>query len=338
MLVLLAGATACGRAHLFYETRELRHDPIGSNQKDSLVHTVSSALGDRSLTWVDPEGREQAVTPDEAGLSRLPLDVLGAIWLATATGDAGGEADVRVHLRGSRATVSVYIDLDGSVVAVSPRAGASRPETPLLSKTEIRRRFLLKGDMTGTWKEPERRALTEALSLLPPEVLRAVKTVRFDNRTKHKSGDLTRAALFEQRGCRSVIYLYATGVESDRFRFIGDPSAPRSAVMHSLLHEIGHAFEQAGSRERHCRAEKARGNERDRLVREGNRFLRESPILSAYLHALDGMPAPTDYGQSSPHESFAESFALFYTDPDALKRARPAVYEWFARGGHLEFQ
>ncbi|MDF3823544.1 hypothetical protein P3G55_26970, partial [Leptospira sp. 96542] len=35
-------------------------------------------------------------------------------------------------------------------------------------------------------------------------------------------------------------------------------------------------------------------------------------------------------------ESFAESYALFHADPKALLRARPAVYRWFASGGHVK--
>ena len=70
-------------------------------------------------------------------------------------------------------------------------------------------------------------------------------------------------------------------------------------------------------------------------MREGNDLVASNPVLEGYLAALAGQPAPTDYGNSSTKESFAEAFALFHVDPNALKRTRPAVYEWFAARGHI---
>jgi hypothetical protein len=339
-LATLAGA-GCGRGHLFYDTRELRHEPMTNGQKRALAQTVAGRVGGRSITWVDGAGNERAVDTDSAALAKLPLPELGALWLATATGDKGGENDLRVQLaRKPSAAVSVIADLEGNLRIISPPAsGAPAREGPVLSEDELRQRFGLQKDMPGTWGTPERRALADALAALSSAELRLVRAVVFDRRTKSRDGDLSRAALYEQKGCRAVIYLYATGVQSDRYRFVGEPSAPRSATLHSILHEIGHAIEQAGSRSRYCAAERARGNNaKNRLIREGNRLLLNSPVLADYLDALDGEPAPTDYGATSPHESFAESFALFHVDPAALERTRPRVYEWFKGGGHLESQ
>jgi hypothetical protein len=63
---------------------------------------------------------------------------------------------------------------------------------------------------------------------------------------------------------------------------------------------------------------------------------------SAVLHNYEEMmrrtrsTAPTDYGATDGAESFAESYSLFQTDPDWLRTNRPAVYQWFADGNHLE--
>jgi hypothetical protein len=45
--------------------------------------------------------------------------------------------------------------------------------------------------------------------------------------------------------------------------------------------------------------------------------------------------APTMYGQTSTEEAFAECFALFHVDPQALKRTAPKVFDWFDRGEHI---
>jgi hypothetical protein len=49
--------------------------------------------------------------------------------------------------------------------------------------------------------------------------------------------------------------------------------------------------------------------------------------------ALDG---PTAYGRVDARESFAESFALFHTDPESLRWIAPQVHAWFAASGHLK--
>ena len=47
---------------------------------------------------------------------------------------------------------------------------------------------------------------------------------------------------------------------------------------------------------------------------------------------------PTPYGAGNIWESYAEAYALWHADPDALRRTMPATAEWFANGGHLAWQ
>ena len=64
---------------------------------------------------------------------------------------------------------------------------------------------------------------------------------------------------------------------------------------------------------------------------------RESRVAQALRRVLkDTSKAPTLYGRLSMEEAFAECFALFHIDPDALVRTAPHVHAWFARGGHLD--
>ena len=70
-------------------------------------------------------------------------------------------------------------------------------------------------------------------------------------------------------------------------------------------------------------------------AKEAKLMAKEGPVLESYLHALGDETPPTAYAETSPAESFAESYSLYRTDPAALKRLLPAVFEYFERGEHL---
>jgi hypothetical protein len=332
--VCVASLTGCGRAHLFYDTRELRHAPLQKDQYAGVDQVVVDKLGGRSVTWVDDDGKT-VVVPAQLVPKRLGIAERGALWLALSTGDVGGENDVRVRVGKSSTPVSVYIALDGDV-RVETGIRGERPDEPAPSSDDIRERFDLDGKIPGKWSDDELRALAQSLAMLAPAELAAVKDVNFDRESAPRDRDPTRAALFEMKGCRAVVYVYSSSVRADAFRFVGDARDPKPAVLHSILHEVGHAFEQNAAREKYCAAERSKDVAKaNALIGAGNELTSASPVLAEYVRVLGGLPAPTDYGNQSAHESFAESFALFHVDPAALKRTRPLVHAWFARGGHL---
>lgn len=61
----------------------------------------------------------------------------------------------------------------------------------------------------------------------------------------------------------------------------------------------------------------------------------DGPVLRAFGAALGRQRGPTRYSFESLEESFAESFALFRSDPEALRRLLPSVSDFFERGEHL---
>ena len=329
-------ATGCARTHLFYDTREIRHAPVQDGQKRALVQSLHGKLHNKEIVWVGPDGRAQTLQGDEQGLRRLGMPELGALWLALSSGDVGGESDLRVQLPGGRsAPVSVLIDLRGNIRLLSPRAKARPPLAATLTEAEIRTRFSLREPLPGKWEPAERRALTEALAMLSVDELLLVRPVRFARKAKSADGDPARAALFEMRGCDTAVTLFSSGISTNRYRFVGDVTSPSSATLHSLLHEIGHAVAAAPARQAFCTATQKHGDKRNEWIHKGNRWTQEGPVLEAYRAALAGQPAPTDYGNTSLHESFAESFALFHVDNDALRRTRPSLHTWFSQRGHL---
>jgi hypothetical protein len=332
LLALLS--SSCARTHLFYEARELRHEALKGNQKDDLQALLADRLKDRKVVRVDDDGKQHPVTTTRAGLGKLDLAELGALWLATSPGDVGGEADLRVRTGKGSVPVTVTIALDGAIVVHSGGREADPDEGPVLDEDEIRAQYRLKTSLPGRWQANERRALAQSLSLLSPAELDVVRGLVFERRAAPADRDPDKAALYSLDGCRGTISLFSTGVRSDRYRFVGDPTKPRSAVLHSIVHEMGHAFERDAARDAYCAAAHANGSRRNDLIREGNDLGAHSPVLAAYLDVKAGESGPTDYANASPHESFAESFALFHVDPDALQRALPRVYAWFKSGGH----
>lgn len=333
LLVFIVGAASCGRAHLFYDARELRHPAFSKDQKGALAQDLAGKLAGKTLVWTDAEGKERRVATTEAGLNTLGLAELGAVWLVLSTGDNGAEADVRVRTGTKKTPITVLVDLDGNVRLETGTIDV--PDEPALSESEIRDRFQLEANLPGKWEDAERRALTESLALLDRLELNVVKSIPFDRESRSPS-DPNQAALYSQTGCKARIYLYATGIKSDRFRFMGSAGAPRSAVLHSLVHEIGHAVAAAPARKLYCDAER-KPKQRNEMIGRANDMMFNSPVVVAYVKVQGGEPAPTDYGNESDNEAFAESFALFHVDPDALKRARPKVYAWFKSGGPLKF-
>jgi hypothetical protein len=208
-----------------------------------------------------------------------------------------------------------------------------------MSKKALAEKFGLRGEVLGIWEFAERQALHDALSLLNAEELEIIRDVDWARAHHPPDRNMNRAALFEGKGCEARINVYASGVAADKYRFVGDPSAPKNAMLHSILHEIGHALEHTPARVRYCAVKKARGNARkNALILQGNALVKKSPVLAAYLEVLGEVPAPTEYGRSAKTESFAEAFALFRVDPAALKRVAPKVSVWFEDNGHLRAQ
>ena len=60
----------------------------------------------------------------------------------------------------------------------------------------------------------------------------------------------------------------------------------------------------------------------------------ECPIIAEWRALRPRRQWPTTWSTNA-HESFAEGFALFKTDPDALERVSPEALQWFRSAGHL---
>lgn len=97
---------------------------------------------------------------------------------------------------------------------------------------------------------------------------------------------------------------------------------------------LGQSLERDGPR---IRAEAQRLNERAaqlavaRAAMEGGQQV--SPMARLFAEEVGG--TATAYARHTPDEAFAEAFALYHLDPDALERAQPGALAWFRAGRHV---
>ena len=69
---------------------------------------------------------------------------------------------------------------------------------------------------------------------------------------------------------------------------------------------------------------------------ERNPVVGHGPIVEAFLANRSTDKGPTRYADFDDDEAFAESFALFKLDPEALRRIDPPLYQWFASRAYLD--
>lgn len=387
----LGGCAALEPPRLYYETIQIRHNPLDVDQKRSLIVEVKDIVEDRPITWRDPEGRLRDIQPRGEGLAAMDMAALHGLWMAFQLEGRGGEVDLVVTVKDKKPEpVSVVIEANGDVRVTSGLRQGRRAPPEVGGIEGLRDRYGL-GPLTSgrgeAWDVEALQGLELALGLLGPQELEVVKGMAF---IRYPEGsNPTRGALYSQEGCEARIFIYNHSLEAARRQFTGSPDAPLPPLTLSALHEIGHAVHVYPSRRIACALEPrlerlkarqaaynaaidarndlaARANreqsralmeeiaaldaglagdlaamERDKKALEAdagraNRLANLGPVLAAYRDQLKDQRSPTRYGEESLKESFAESFALFHADPEALRRVLPEISAWFERGGHVE--
>jgi|GEM_PF-1084519 len=360
---LLACSSAPKRmSGAYYETTLIKTPKTNSSEYKKLKQTVPSLYKGRSVTVVKGRSKKRY---SASRLPKLSHPILRALWIASGEGYYGAEFDLKVRTPNARTPVSIYISKKGDARVMTGQF--KKRAAP--SVEELERRWGLRGverSQGRGWSERARRALNLALSLLTPEELKVVQKLPI-KRVK-KASQANRGAVYVQASdCSASITLYDAAVTNQSDQFIGDVRSPNTIYPITtmvLLHEIGHAVHSHPARRRHC-AYLRSVKERNALARKGNAssgakraslhkqvetldkkiaklergldsLLKRGPVLKAYQAKKRRWAGPTRYAQSSLKESFAESYALFYADPLALKRTNPTVYAWFKAGGHLK--
>ncbi len=319
-----------------------------------------------SVRWAMERGRVPRITwspvagvpPREVGaedLDRLPPEAVWLTWVCSPRRMRGAELDLLVHTSGGPVPMTVQVGVDGAVHLyrgdAPPEPATARADREAWMR-EIARRNGLGGVVDGAraWSRDELDALSRALGLLDPRerlLLRGLVVSR-DARSPRSPREL---ALYDPLVEPVAIHVYDAAFEAGRFSFVGPVDAPRPAPVMTLLHEFGHVLSDApvaaasarwAAAVEALRAAPAEDRPAARAaLREARRDVRQTgrrgPVIRDYARLRAGRAWPTAWS-TDVFESFAEAFALYRTDPDALQRVAPDVWRWFAEDGHLAWR
>ncbi len=211
-----------------------------------------------------------------------------------------------------------------------------------------------------------------ALSRLSPRehaAIRDIVLVRKGGASPDTRGKWVNDAVYEVDDDRGAILLYDEILQPTR-RFVGPVTEPHHPATMTLLHELGHAVDDAPRRQlirrfnamveafnRDAAASNAmadRLNSTQASDADIAAFEKEQARLAEVQRTLDSMRKElekmravsegfrkrfggiTEYGATSDSEAFAEAFGLYHLDREALQRIAPDVVAWFEAEAHLK--
>jgi hypothetical protein len=264
-------------------------------------------------------------------LKKLPLAAVAALAHLSGPRFWGAEIDVLVQVKGKGTfPVTLWFERNGDVtLAVGKRlSGKVLGGFGKRSDAQAIRQLYRTGPIKGAgrrWRDRDLRILDGALALLHPDERRVLKGVKILRAALGRQPLQSGLYSMDSRG-RYRLRLFNRAFSAQRLGFAGPTSDPLPRAAWTIIHELGHAVASWPAR---------RAFERGQF-RRGKRLQRANSVLKGFKKARGGSRGPTPYGRSSGVESFAESFALFHLDPDALARWNRSVFRWFEAGGHRE--
>ena len=329
-----------------------------SPEQPELVETNVALLMERgrmpALTWSPrTDIPPVAIEPDE--LDKVPPEALWMAWVCSPRRMWGSELDLLVSNADGKVPLTVQIEADG---AVHLSQGEAPPEL-VATRTdreawmaEIARRHGLAGIVDGdvTWSNEELDAASRALELLDPREIALLEDLLLsrDHQSPRSPREL---ALYDPLTDPVTIHVYDGAFGAGSWSFVGDPGSPVPASVMTLVHEFGHVLSDApvaaswrrysDALEIHLgAAPEDRGFTRAHLraaKRDMRQIGRRGPVIDDFARMRPGRLWPTSWS-TDVFESFAEAFALYRTDPEALLRVAPEAHAWFERDGHLAWR
>jgi hypothetical protein len=216
------------------------------------------------------------------------------------------------------------------IEVLDPRAA----DTDERTLEQRRKRFERFGFKMSGYREGQRDALLEAVSLVPDTALDMVRDLRFA-RDGDRAGD--EAGVYDPG--KHTVTMFDRAFTSTLRAYDSPGAGFASEAVREILHEIGHAVDLAAVRKAiaaYNRNSSAAGAQAalDAAVSESGTRAQgargATPPPTAFLRAvkLDGK-AITKYGETASVESYAEAFSLWLSDPVTLKALRPNVAAYF---------
>lgn len=264
----------------------------------------------------------------------------------------GAEFDLLIpQADGSFIPVSLWWDAPEVVGLASGPAWAPKASETTAEKLKEKYAIgeLLEAD--AKWNGALLGAIDQALATLTPDELKLVAGLKF--RRSRVSGK--HVALYQRGDDTNLIDVFDAVFVLDDEQFCGEPTAPRSFLLVTLLHELGHALADARMREmglanlelrKKYEGLKAEGKATDADFKAADSRVRKllaldaanakgRPVERELITVFPQNKSPTAYGRTKASEHFAESFTLWKNDPAALKRVSAEAAAWFEAGKHV---
>ena len=346
-----------------YNSTVVRHEPFSANQRSAIVADILSRLN--GLVIEERSGnKNRRIETHSEGLMKEPLALLGALRLTLHSASPGAEMDLMIRIKGKYPTPVQVIWNHRTLVLEIGEETIFAPQ----KEGVIGLKFV---NGSGRWSAVEKAHVRHAIKRLGPAVITLLRDIPLRREKTKRVARVSKGGLYEQKGCFAQIKMYSTAFAGRHLRFAGTPSAPLSKTTSTILHEVAHAIHHTPSRVAYCELERRQKHfeskriqfnravrkqdvtgsastlrkqqswfEEERaaleaLLQKANRLSAQGPILEAFSKQLGNRLGPTHYGASSVAESFAESFALYFSDRPALTRIWSDMTQWFDQQHYL---
>lgn len=334
MIALLAGCALRRVEH--YEPVSFALDPLDGDHLDALPLSLAHEL---------ERGRLRSLATAAGGvasLDALPPEAVYAVWGTLRPWARGAELDLLVDTgRGAR-PVTVWWSTRRDAVVAWGDGPVERPKPPRDGVEAWREDLALRyglGEIGGAvaWTSDEVADVATALARLSPEELAGLDGIALRRMAVSPRSAARELAYFDPSHEPPILDFYDLAFEEGGYGFVGDVAAPAPAAAMTALHEFGHVLADAPFRRAYVAYLEAW--EADPTVEQPYRDYqalgRASPVVAAWEAFRGRRKGPSSSGFRDPDESFAEAFALWHLDPDALERALPGARAWFGSGAHL---
>lgn len=217
--------------------------------------------------------------------------------------------------------------------------------------------FLSQGSM---WTDEQISILADALRVLEPRELQYLQGLTWVRQKGSMRTDLAGQFRFENKGDGTTqsITLFDKAFNGLAYSFCGTIEKPYSSAHVVIVHELGHLlaeqpriafgnyFNQTVD-EFNALVSRFNQTQDQSLLSSINRLQIEitrmeqqpisekGPIVEAFLLNKSTGKGPTRYADFDVDEAFAESYALYKLDPQALRRIDPPLYQWFASKAYM---
>ena len=271
------------------------------------------------------------------------------------------ERDIRLRSATEKRIVSVRQEPNGLWKLSKSKKWVPRYRE--LSAEQLQELYLFNAFQNGStaWTAEQLAIVADALRVLEPKEVRYLRELTWIREKGDSRTELAGQFRFENVGDRTnqSITLYDKTFKGLPYSFCGTIDEPHSAAHVVIVHELGHLLADQpriayGTRYNNTvdefNALVSRFNQTqdkgllykiERLQAlivkmEANPVTREGPIVEAFLANRSGNKGPTRYADFNAVEAFAESYALYKLDPEALRRIDPPLYKWFASKAYID--